>query len=692
MLPLEGLIVVSVEQAVAAPFCSSRLADAGAHVIKVERPEGDFARGYDAAAKGQSSYFVWLNRGKNSVVIDLATKDGRADLEALIASADVLLQNLKPGSMDKLGFSLERLKRDYPALICCTISGYGDDGPYADRKAYDLLIQAESGLASITGGPEGPSRVGISVVDIATGATAHASILEALIARGRTGKGADIRISMFDVMADWMAVPLINSEAGNPPKRMALAHPSIAPYGVFNSKDGKGILISIQSEREWKKLCAEVLGQPDLPNDPRFANMVERVRNRALTDKTVADSFAAMTRVELLKRLDEADIAFAEVNTMADLAVHPHLRRIEVDTPNGKVSYAAPAAIFVDEERHYGAVPAIGDHVELAQSSPCQEPPVMTQAAEKLDLDHLRQWIGRSTEATDIVTAQLVKGLRATLFQDIGEPKAGDAAPWTTHWCLAQPVFPMSMLGPDGHPTRGGFLPPVPLPRRMWAGGEIEFIEPLRVGDESTRTSRISDVTHEDRLDRHALLRLRRAHRDDAARCRDPRTPGHRLSRHGRRGPGCTSQGASAGARGKASRNPCQRSRAAVSLFGADLQRPPHPLRPRLRHQGRGLSGPGLPRPLAGGADRRVRGQTARRHAAAEIQLSRRAALVRRHRILDQRQRYQHRHGPVDRECRGTADDEGHGCVVRVRHSGAMRSIEPGISRFRVWCLRTIPE
>jgi len=299
------------------------------------------------------------------VVIDLATKEGRAKLEELIASADVLLQNLKPGSMDKLGFSLERLRKDYPALICCTISGYGDTGPYADRKAYDLLIQAESGLASITGGPEGPSRVGISLVDIATGATAHASILEALIARGRTGKGADIRISMFDVMADWMAVPLINSEAGNPPKRMALAHPSIAPYGVFHSKDGKGILISIQSEREWKKLCADVLGQPDLPNDPRFANMVERVRNRALTDKTVGDSFAKLAREELLKKLADADIAFAEVNTMADLAVHPHLRRIEVDTPNGKVTYAAPAAIFVDEPRHYGAVPGIGDHSEL---------------------------------------------------------------------------------------------------------------------------------------------------------------------------------------------------------------------------------------------------------------------------------------------------------------------------------------
>jgi len=368
MLPLEGLIVIAVEQAVAAPFCSSRLADAGAHVIKVERPEGDFARAYDAAAKGQSSYFVWLNRGKDSVVVDLATKEGRAKLEALIAGADVLLQNLKPGSMDKLGFSLERLRKEYPALICCTISGYGDSGPYADRKAYDLLIQAESGLASITGGPDGPSRVGISIVDVATGATAHASILEALIARGRTGKGADIRISMFDVMADWLTVPLLNAEDGKPPQRMGLAHPSIAPYGVFRSKDGRDILISIQSEREWKKLCAEVLDKPDLPNDPRFANMVERVHNRQLTDKTVGDSFAKLAREELLKKLADADIAFAEVNTMADLATHPHLRRIEVGTPNGKVSYAAPATIFVGEPRQYGAVPGIGDHSELPKT------------------------------------------------------------------------------------------------------------------------------------------------------------------------------------------------------------------------------------------------------------------------------------------------------------------------------------
>src|SRR5246127_332660 len=369
MLPLEGLTVIAVEQAVAAPFCSSRLADAGATVIKIERPEGDFARAYDVAAKGQSSYFVWLNRGKQSVAVDLATKEGRDDLEELIASADVLLQNLKPGSMDKLGFSLERIRKDYPALICCTITGYGDEGPYAHRKAYDLLIQAESGLASITGGPEGPSRVGVSIVDIATGATAHASILEALFARTRTGKGADIRISMFDVMADWLAVPLINSEAGNPPKRIGLAHPSIAPYGVFQSKDGKEILISIQSEREWKKLCAEVLMQPELLKDPRLANMLERVRNRALTDKIVGDLFGSLSREDLIKRLEDADIAFGEVNTMADLTVHPHLRRIEVETPKGVITYSAPAAIFVGEPRHYGAVPAVGEHKELPRAN-----------------------------------------------------------------------------------------------------------------------------------------------------------------------------------------------------------------------------------------------------------------------------------------------------------------------------------
>jgi itaconate CoA-transferase len=370
MLPLEGITVVAVEQAVAAPFCSTRLADAGATVIKVERPEGDFARDYDANLKGQSSYFVWLNRGKKSVVIDLASDKGRAQLESLIERADVFLQNLKPGALEKLGFARERLRKDYPQLILCSISGYGDSGPYAQRKAYDLLIQAESGLCSVTGGAEAASRVGISVVDISTGATAHAAILEALFARTRTGEGADIRVSMFDVMADWMSVPLLNAEAGKPPPRMGLSHPSIAPYGAFRSKDGKDILISIQSEREWKVFCAGVLEQPKLPEDPRFATMVDRVRNREATDKVVADLFGVLSREQLIARLDKADIAYGEVNSSADLSKHPHLRRIEVDTEGGKIAMPAPAPIVVGETRSYRPVPKLGADTSVVLSAP----------------------------------------------------------------------------------------------------------------------------------------------------------------------------------------------------------------------------------------------------------------------------------------------------------------------------------
>ncbi len=363
-LPLAGLTVVAVEQAVAAPFCTSRLADAGARVIKVERPEGDFARGYDDVAAGQSSYFVWLNRGKESVAIDLADTAGRARLEALLASADVLVQNLKPGALARLGFGVERLRRDYPRLITCSISGYGETGPYAERKAYDLLIQAESGLASITGGPDGPARVGVSIVDIATGATAHAAVLEALIARGVTGEGTDIQVAMFDVMADWLAVPLLHQEGGRPPKRVGLAHPSIAPYGVFRTADGVDVLISIQSEREWTQFCDKVLRDSSLPGDPRFASMVARVRNRADTDGLVERAFAALTHDEVVRRLIAADTAFASVNDMAGLARHPHLRRITVETPAGPVAIPAPAPIVAGEQRRYGRVPAVGEHRE----------------------------------------------------------------------------------------------------------------------------------------------------------------------------------------------------------------------------------------------------------------------------------------------------------------------------------------
>ncbi len=359
-LPLAGLTVIALEQAVAAPFCTARLADAGAAVIKIERPEGDFARGYDDVVHGECSYFVWLNRGKQSLILDLATTAGREQFAELLTNADVLVQNLKPGALAKLGFAADVLTARHPRLILCSISGYGETGPLAARKAYDLLIQAESGLASITGGPQEPARVGVSVVDIATGATAHAAILEALIRRGRTGQGADISISMFDVMADWLTVPLLHEEGGRSPQRVGLAHPSIAPYGVFPTRDGAPILISIQSDREWRALCREMLDPPTMADDIRFATNVARVRHRAETDAAVTRAFARLDRTQAIETLTRADIAFAELNDMAALSRHPHLRRITVDTPSGPVSYPAPAPIVKHETRAYGPVPALG--------------------------------------------------------------------------------------------------------------------------------------------------------------------------------------------------------------------------------------------------------------------------------------------------------------------------------------------
>jgi itaconate CoA-transferase len=362
-LPLSGLLVVSLEQAVAAPTCSCRLADAGARVIKIERPEGDFARGYDSLARGESAYFVWLNRGKESVVLDLTKAGDKALMEKLLAKADVFIQNLKPGAVGKLGFAIERLRRDYPKLICCSITGFGESGPYAARKSYDLLVQAESGLASVTGSPEAPARVGVSVTDVAAGMNAYEAVLEAIIARGRTGQGAGLSVSLFDAMADWMTVPLLHHEGGQSPKRLGLAHPSIAPYGVFKSRDGVDILISIQNDREWRILAADVMGDAALAADAKFARLVDRVKHRAETDGKVAAAFATMDVAALSKKLAAADIAFARVNDVAGLIAHPHLRRINVETPHGPVSYPAPAPIR-DEARNYGRIPALDEHTD----------------------------------------------------------------------------------------------------------------------------------------------------------------------------------------------------------------------------------------------------------------------------------------------------------------------------------------
>jgi len=361
--PLEGLLVVSMEQAVAAPVCSVRLADAGARVIKIERAEGDFARGYDSAAAGQSSYFVWLNRGKESLVLDIKAAEDKALLERLLSRADVFIQNLAPGAMARAGFGSAALREKHPRLITVDISGYGDEGDYATMKAYDLLVQAESGLAAITGRAEGPGRVGVSACDIACGMHAHAAVLEALIERGITGRGKGIAVSLFDGMADWMSVPLLQYEGtGRNPPRIGLAHPSICPYGAFGTQDGQLVLIAIQNEREWASFSEHFMEEADLPRREGFRSNNERVANRPMVDAHIARIFAGLTREECAAKLRRANTAYGFVNDCEGLRTHPALRRVTVETPEGPIAIGAPPAKFSDGPRALGAVPAIGQH------------------------------------------------------------------------------------------------------------------------------------------------------------------------------------------------------------------------------------------------------------------------------------------------------------------------------------------
>ncbi|OHC83264.1 MAG: carnitine dehydratase [Rhodospirillales bacterium RIFCSPLOWO2_12_FULL_67_15] len=360
---LDGILVVALEQAVAAPYTSSRLADAGARVIKIERPEGDFARGYDRAAKGQSSYFVWLNRGKESLVLDIKRDDDKALLGRIVARADVFIQNLAPGAAARAGFGAGDLRRAHPRLIVCDISGYGEDNSYRDMRAYDMLVQAESGLASVTGGPDRPSRVGVSVCDIAAGMYAHAAILEALIRRGRTGEGETVKISLFDGMADWMAVPLLHHDYGGAaPARVGLRHPSIVPYESFATADGGRIVISIQNEREWARFAKRILRRPEWAKEGPFADNVARVKNRAQLLPAIAQVFAGETREGMAQKLKTAEIAYGFVNSVAEFSRHPALRRAETPTPMGAVAVPAPPARRPDTETLLRPVPALGEH------------------------------------------------------------------------------------------------------------------------------------------------------------------------------------------------------------------------------------------------------------------------------------------------------------------------------------------
>jgi crotonobetainyl-CoA:carnitine CoA-transferase CaiB-like acyl-CoA transferase len=360
---LEGLLVVSLEQAVAAPYAASRLADAGARVIKVERPEGDFARNYDADAHGYSSYFVWLNRGKESVALDLKQPADLEIFKTMLTKADVFIQNLMPGALDRLGVSMAALRAADPRLITCDISGYGASGPFAQMKAYDFLVQAEVGLAQITGAPEEPGRVGVSVCDIAAGMTAHAAILQALVARGRTGEGRAIEVSLFHALADWMNVPYLQHHyGGREIRRPGLHHPTIAPYGAYRCGDEKMLLISIQNEREWVRLCSDVLDQPDLPQDPKFDSNVHRVQNRAALDAIMNGVFSQYSIDKIADKLQAAQIAFGRLNDMDVFAQHPQNRFVAVRTSAGDVKLLAPGAILNGALPTLGAVPDLGEH------------------------------------------------------------------------------------------------------------------------------------------------------------------------------------------------------------------------------------------------------------------------------------------------------------------------------------------
>ncbi|KAL6353597.1 hypothetical protein LRP88_14093 [Fusarium phalaenopsidis] len=368
ILPLDGVTVVSLEHAIAAPFCTRQLADLGARVIKVERPgEGDFARNYDSRVRGLASHFVWTNRSKESLALDLKNPRDFKVLKALLAKADVLVQNLAPGASQRLGLSFDALKDEHESLIVCDISGYGSDGPYRDKKAYDLLVQSEAGLLSVTGTESEPAKVGISIADISAGTFAFQNILAALLKRGKTGKGSHIDISMLEAMTEWMSFPLYYAfEGAAGPSRAGAAHAAIYPYGPFDTANGGSVMMGVQNEREWAKLCAEVLGNAGLAKDERFNSNSLRVQNRVALREIICAAFSDLSSTEVLARLDKAGIANANVNDMQGVWEHPQLkargRWTEIDTPAGKVPALLPPGVPDVDSARMDPVPALGQH------------------------------------------------------------------------------------------------------------------------------------------------------------------------------------------------------------------------------------------------------------------------------------------------------------------------------------------
>ncbi len=374
-LPLEGITVVSIEQAVAAPFATRQLADLGARVIKVERPgAGDFARGYDESVHGQSSYFVWINRSKESLSCDLKSPEGLAVVERLLEDADVFVQNLAPGAAGRLGLTAATLQERHPGLIVCDITGFGSDGPWWDHKAYDLLVQCETGLVSLTGTPEFPAKAGISVADIAAGMYAYSGILAALFQRARTGVAASLEVSLFEALAEWMGSPAYYTEySGRQPHRVGIEHATIAPYGPYPAGDGAVVLVAIQNEREWASFCRTVLADPDVATDLRFRRNSDRVAHREELNDVIRRRFALLTEPEVGALLDRADVAHARVNDVRGLLEHPVLsgrdRWRDVQTPQGTIRALLPPASLSGTEPRMDPVPAVGEHTATILAS-----------------------------------------------------------------------------------------------------------------------------------------------------------------------------------------------------------------------------------------------------------------------------------------------------------------------------------
>ncbi len=364
--PLDGLLVVALEQAVAAPWCTSRLADAGARVLKIERAEGDFARGYDAAVHGEASYFVWINRGKESIVMDLRQPKDKDILYGLLARADVFIQNLAPGAAARLGFGSDDLRKLHPRLITCDISGYGESGPLHQLKAYDLLVQAESGLVAVSGAPGPWGRIGVSLCDITAGMNALIGIQQALLQRERTGRGSGIKVSLFDSAAELMAVPYLQARyGGKAPDRVGLRHPSIAPYGAFTCSDGREIVLSIQNEREWAGFCRDVLKNESLAGDPRFCSNEARVQHRDQLDTALQSVFDTLSYAEAADRLTESQTAFGAINSVLELIEHPQLRTRAMPVHGHTVQVPATPYLTEWDDPEFRAAPGIGEHGKL---------------------------------------------------------------------------------------------------------------------------------------------------------------------------------------------------------------------------------------------------------------------------------------------------------------------------------------